>query len=208
MVYFGQKQKMRGPSLDLRRQIVSQVSASPDAVWTPTDFLGLGPRAGIDKALQRLVKSGDLCRLDRGLYCRVKARGAFDGNSLPTIQAVLGGIARRDDVRLALDGLSAARDIGLIDEVSSEIVVLCETRLRKLRLGDLTIRFKQAAPSRLRWAGRPAMCVVQALYWVHKSDTTCLGEAAKSIVLRVLADSKFGGAIRLDLQKRLFQQKK
>ncbi len=38
------------------------------AVWTPTDFLDLGGRDAVDKTLQRLVKWGELRRIDRGLY--------------------------------------------------------------------------------------------------------------------------------------------
>lgn len=37
-------------------------------VFTPTDFLGAASRAAVDQALSRLVKSGKLRRLTRGLY--------------------------------------------------------------------------------------------------------------------------------------------
>lgn len=36
-------------------------------------------------------------------------------------------------------------------------------RLRAITLGNLTIDFKRTAPSKLYWAGRPAMRIVQAL---------------------------------------------
>jgi hypothetical protein len=47
------------------------------------------------------------------------------------------------------------------------IVVLTDARLRPIRLGSQQIRFKAAAPSRLYWAGHPAMRIVQALYWLQ-----------------------------------------
>lgn len=59
---------MRGPNLDLKARILDRVDRDPGAVWTPVDFLDLGARAAVDKALQRLAKDGALRRVDRGLY--------------------------------------------------------------------------------------------------------------------------------------------
>ena len=55
---------------DLKRQIADRIQASPDAVWTAVDFLDLGSREAVDKALQRLTLADQLRRLDRGLYDR------------------------------------------------------------------------------------------------------------------------------------------
>src|SRR3989442_253009 len=60
----------RGQALDLRNHIQNRVAAQPDAVWTAVDFLDLGPRAAIDKALQRLAQSGAISRIGWGLYFR------------------------------------------------------------------------------------------------------------------------------------------
>ena len=53
---------------DLKTQIADRIQASPDAVWTPVDFLDLGSREAVDKALQRLALADQIRRLDRGLY--------------------------------------------------------------------------------------------------------------------------------------------
>jgi len=57
----------RGPALDIAAHIDSRVGAQPGKVWTPVDFLDLGPRAAVDKSLQRLSADGKLPRIDRGL---------------------------------------------------------------------------------------------------------------------------------------------
>jgi hypothetical protein len=58
----------RGPSLDLRRSILGRIKRDKSIqVWTPNDFLDLGARSAIDKALQRLVLAGSVRRIDRGL---------------------------------------------------------------------------------------------------------------------------------------------
>ena len=56
---------------DLKTQILAHMDrATPGQVWAPTDFAHLGGRDAVDKALQRLVASDQLRRIDRGLYDR------------------------------------------------------------------------------------------------------------------------------------------
>jgi hypothetical protein len=59
----------RGPALDLKPLILARMrERKPFPVWTPVDFLDFGPRAAVDKALQRLAQSSDIRRIDCGLY--------------------------------------------------------------------------------------------------------------------------------------------
>ena len=44
---------------DLRAQLLTRIGASPEEVWTPSDFADLGKRAAVDKALQHLVAALD-----------------------------------------------------------------------------------------------------------------------------------------------------
>lgn len=50
--------------------------------------------------------------------------------------------------------------------VLGQVIILTDTRLRSITIQNLTIKFKLTAPSKLYWAGRPAMRIVQALYWL------------------------------------------
>lgn len=82
-------------------------------------------------------------------------------------RSVVDAVARRDNARLLVDGMAAADDLGLTTAVPAQVTVFTDARLRPIQLGAQQIRFKQAAPSRLYWAGQPAMRVVQALYWMQ-----------------------------------------
>src|SRR3546814_19959782 len=62
-------------------------------------------------------------------------------------------------------GMTAANDLGLTTAVPSRIEVLVDARLEPITLGNQEISFKHAAPSRLYWAGSPAIRMGQALYW-------------------------------------------
>jgi hypothetical protein len=81
-------------------------------------------------------------------------------------------------------------------------MVFTDDRLRPIKLGNQTITFKQAAPSRLYWAGRPAMRVVQALYWV-KDLLPSDRDGIMSRLNRILNDPGNGLALRDDLKDGL-----
>ena len=192
----------RGPSRDLKPQIDSRVAAQPGAVWTPVDFLDLAPRAAIDKSLQRLVADGTLSRVDRGLYYRPGTNTLTGKLTTPDVRAIVDAVARRDQTRVVVDGLTAANDLGLTTAVPARVTVLTNARLRPIKIGNQQIVFQTVAPSRLYWAGRPAMRVVQALYWLQD----VLGSDRTNILKRlraILKDPTYGTMIRDDLRQGL-----
>jgi hypothetical protein len=193
---------VRGPNLDLKARILDRVDNALGAVWTPIDFLDLGARAAVDKALQRLVKDGTLRRVDRGLYDKPSTNSLTGKPTPPLARAVVDAVARRDNARLLVDGMTAANDLGLTTAVPAQVTVFTDARLRPIQLGAQKIRFKQAAPSRLYWAGHPAMRVVQALYWMQDllpGDGSDLLRKLRNAI----AHAPDGPAIAFDLQTGL-----
>src|SRR5258708_8184351 len=159
---------MRGPGLDLRTAILDRMSTQASlGVWTPVDFLNLGSREAVDQALHRLTASKDLRRIARGLYDKPRTNRLTGKPTFPDYHHVVDALARRDQVRMVVDGITAANDLGLTDAVPARPVVLTDPRLKPIRLGNLTLKFQHAAPSRLHWSGHPAMRIVQALYWLR-----------------------------------------
>jgi hypothetical protein len=75
-----------------------------------------------------------------------------------------------------------------------------DARRRSIRLGNLTIEFRKTVPSRLYWAGRPAMRVVQALHWL-KDVLPTDRESILSRLRDLLAEAPHGPAIRADLRE-------
>lgn len=194
---------MRDPSMDIKGAMLGQIAASPQNIWTPFDFMKIGARAAVDKALQRLVQSGEIRRLDRGFYFRVASNNAAADATHPTLQALIEAISRRDQARLLIDELTAANDLGFTDEVPANIVILSDARLRPVRLGTRQITFRQAAPSKLHWAGRPAMHIVQALYWMHDAIVAGKADAAARRLRNILSDPDRGHGLRSDLRDGL-----
>lgn len=194
---------MRGLGLDLRTAILDRISAqSSTGVWTPVDFLDLGSREAVDQVLHRLTASKDLRRIARGLYDKPGTNRLTGKPTYPDYQHVVDALARRDQVRMVVDGITAANDLGLTDAVPARAVVLTDARLKPIKLGNLTIHFQHAAPSRLHWAGHPATRVVQALYWVRDLLPRDM-DRIRARLVSVLQDSVHGSAIRDDLRQGL-----
>lgn len=157
---------------DLKSAILARIKqAGPRSVWTPSDFLDLANRDAVDKTLQRLVGSDKLRRIDRGLYDQPTSNRLTGQLDAPDPRGVIDAIARRDQIRVLVDGLTAANDVGLTNAVPAKIVVHADARLKPIRLGKLEITFKPTAASKLYWAGRPAMRLIQALHWLRDTDT-------------------------------------
>jgi hypothetical protein len=176
-------------------------SAPPRTVWTPADFLDLGGREAVDKTLQRLVKTQALRRIDRGLYDQPTFNRLTHALNPADPRGVIDAVARRDQARLLIDGMTAANDLGLTTAVPAQVTVLTDARLRPITLGAQQIHFRQAAPSRLHWAGRPAMRVVQALHWLRDvlpSDRDAIQRRLSLVIARhdqadaIVADLRAG----------------
>lgn len=189
---------------DIGSQILARIGPPSTSVWTAIDFADLGSRDAVDKALQRLAANNDIRRIDRGLYDRPSPNALTKRLNVPSPNEVIQAVARRDNARIVVDGMTAANDLGLTNAVPAKIEVLADGRFKTIKLGNQQIRFKHAAPSRLYWAGRPGMRVVQALHWLQD----VLGqdeerERVTSILRRLFARPDVGSAIKDDLKAGL-----
>lgn len=149
-------------------RIMQRVSVHDSGKWvcTPKDFLYLGSREAVDQALSRLVKAGRLRRVGHGLYDRPRISNVLNRPAPVDLDAAITALARRDGVRIMPDGLVAANQLGLTNAVPAKASYVTDGHSRILKIGGRTVRFRHASPSVMRWAGRPAAPVVQALRWL------------------------------------------
>lgn len=186
---------------DLKSAVLALVAADrTHRVWIPADFASFGSRDAVDKTLQRLVNHGELRRISRGLYDRPTINSLTKQPDTPDYREVVDAIARKDQLRLLVDGMTAANDLGLSDSASARVTIHTDARRRSVKLDNLVIEFRQATPSRLYWAGRPAMRVVQALHWLKDM----LGTDRQRILSQLcslLAEPVHGDILRKDLME-------
>lgn len=80
----------------------------PGTVFTPTDFVDLGPRNAVDLALSRNARAGAIGKLARGIY-HLPRRDARLGDLSPSPDDVASALAGRDGARLQASGAPLAR---------------------------------------------------------------------------------------------------
>ena len=149
-------------------KIMQRVSVHDRGRWvcTPKDFLDLGSRDAVDQALSRLAKAGWLRRVGHGLYAAPKISRVLNGPAPVDLDVAIAALARRDGVRIMPDGLVAANQLGLTNAVPAKASYVTDGYSRTLKIDGRTVRFRHAGPNVMRWAGRPAAPVVQALRWL------------------------------------------
>ena len=136
-------------------------------VFTPMDFLDLGSRRAIDMALHRIVKTGTIRRLARGLYDYPKTSDLV-GVLPPSAEAIAKALAGPEALRLQPAGAYAANLLGLSEQVPAQIVYLTDARSRTVRVGRQTIRLKQTTPRNMKLHNRTSGLVVQALRYLGR----------------------------------------
>jgi hypothetical protein len=196
---------MASPDSVLKSRVYGRICASPPRViWATGDFADFGTYEAVSKVLQRLAAAGNLRRIDRGLYDRPRLNRLTGKPAGADYRAVIEAIARHDQARMLVDGMTAANDLGLSDAVPGRVVIHTDARHKPLRLGNLIITFKLTSASKLYWAGRPAMRIVQALHWLkpkldNPSERQHIGRRIESL----LSDPKHGPTLRKDLKTGL-----
>lgn len=145
--------------------------SAPDAAFYAGQFLDLDTRTAVDKALSRLVQSGCLRRLARGLYYQPKTHPVL-GDVLPPVEAVAKALADRDHVKLQPFGGYAANLLRLSDQVPARVVFLTDGKPRKIRYGNQTIELRRAMPRMMAAAGRMTGLVIAGLRFTGKANVT------------------------------------
>ena len=91
-------------------------------VLSAKDFLDLGNRAAVDQSLSRLYRDGTLRRVGRGLYDWPRISRVLGHPAPVDLDAAVAAIARRDNIRIMPDGLTAAHRLGLTHAVPAKVV--------------------------------------------------------------------------------------
>lgn len=145
--------------------------AKPGSVFTPALFAGLGGRAAVDKALQRLVARDELRRLSRGLYDKPR-QDPLLGILWPSVDAVVAALTGKDKLRLQPTGAYAANLLGLSDQVPARVEFLTDGTSRTVKAGPMQIVLKRTTPRQMAATGRTSGLVIQALRSLGQEHVT------------------------------------
>lgn len=104
-------------------------------VFTPKDFLDLGSRDAADQSLSRLVRSGEIERLGRGLYHYPRVNERLGIPIGPDPDEIAEALGRQTGSRVLPSGAVAANRLGLSTQVPAKPVYLTDGRTRQVRIG-------------------------------------------------------------------------
>lgn len=205
---------MPDPTSDTLAQVHARIAASaPSGVWHRGDFLDIASPNAVEKALQRLTNRGDIRRPYRGLYDKPSVSKLTGKLVFPPRASFVDAIARRDKLRILVDGMTAANDLGLTTAAPARSTIHADTYPRTIEIDATTgdakvgtpvvykLDFKRASAKAAFWAGRPAMRIVQALAWL-RDDRSNL-EPAIAGILQKLRNSPNRQIIADDLRSNL-----
>jgi hypothetical protein len=132
-------------------------------VFIPKDFLDLGSRDAADQSLSRLARRGEIERLGRGLYHYPRMNERLGIPLGPDLDEIAEALARQTGSRVVPSGAVAANRLGLSTQVPAKPVYLTDGRTRRVRISNLTIQIRHAAPKELPVGSRTSAMVFQAL---------------------------------------------
>ncbi len=149
-------------------QILEKIKkAKRGSLFFVDSFTTLGNAKAIAKALERLVKSGELHRMATGMYVR-PAEDKILGIVLPGIEEIAEAIAKRDKARIVPTGSYAMYKIGLTTQVPMNVVYYTDATARKIKVGKQTITFKRASAKNVSAIGDISKLAIQALRTIGK----------------------------------------
>ncbi|MCR4508674.1 type IV toxin-antitoxin system AbiEi family antitoxin domain-containing protein [Pseudomonas sp. 32.2.56] len=131
-------------------------------------FAQVGSRAAVDKALSRLVKSGCLERVARGVYMRPKL-SAYTGRLVrPSPLTVMEVITKANGETIQIHGAEAVRRLGLSTQMQVVPTFYTSGATRDIRVGNAVVRLRHASCDRLQHAGTKVGMVLSAFHYLGK----------------------------------------
>ena len=125
----------------------------------------------MSKALERLVKEGEIDRVARGIYSRLDMDPII-GSLQPTTEAIAEAIRKRDKARIIPSGNLALNALGLSTQVPMNVVYYTDGSARIINLDNRKIIFKKTSPRNLATIGEISTLVIQALKEIGKDNAT------------------------------------
>lgn len=161
----------QAPSIaqEIGRRITAASKANPGRVHTPFDFLDLGSPHSVGMALMRLVRSGALRRLARGLYTAPRQHPLF-GELHPSTDEIVQALSRRDGAVVQPAQAMAANLLSLSEQVPVRVIYETDGPSRTVKVGGQTIQLKHRPPRQVRTASPMSNLVFAALRSVGKAN--------------------------------------
>ncbi|MDP3927869.1 MAG: DUF6088 family protein [Bacteroidota bacterium] len=156
----------------IEKQVFTKIKkAKRGTLFFVENFQSIGNSKTVNKALERLVKSGELLRVATGIYVRPENDPVI-GFVTPSIEEIAKAIAKRDKARIVPSGVYALNRLGLSTQVPLNVVYLTDGTKRKIKIGKRIITFKNTTPKNVAAIGEISKLVIQALRAIGKDKVS------------------------------------
>jgi len=151
-------------------QQVKNIIAKHKAGWvfTHMDFKHLGNLPTIERILSRLVASGDIKRIRRGIYYipEVSRWG-----EVPPLQSdIIKALSRAYETDFVPDGANALYQLGLTQQVPMKQVYLTDKQISPITIGKTVLEFKKVSPKKLSGAKSGVSPYLSAIEYLGKQE--------------------------------------
>ena len=153
-------------------------------VFTKYRFFDLGNHKTVAKVLERMVESGEIRRIARGIYDYPEKHPEF-GDIPPDPNKIADALAEKDNLKIQPSGAYAANLLGLSDQVPAKFVFLTDGHSRTVNIGKRSITLKKTTPKNMAAAGRISGLVIQALRYMGQEN---VDDRVINILKRKLSD--------------------
>ena len=158
-----------GVHMSVAQAILNRVKHMPKGrPFVGAVFAQVGSRASINKALSRLVQSGTLERVARGVYMRPKTSKYTGRVVRPSPLAVMEVITKANGETIQIHGAEAVRRLGLSTQMQELPTFYTSGSTREIKVGNAVVRLRHVSKDRLQHAGTTVGVALTALYYIGK----------------------------------------
>ena len=146
-------------------------SKKPGWVCTPSDFADLGSPQSIGMSLLRLSRQRLVRHLGRGFY-DLPRKDPLLGKLMPTAEAVIAAVRRRDRIRIEPHEAMAANLLQLSEQVQGRLIFNTDGPARRFKIGPAMFDLRHRSSRKLAMPDRMTALVVTALRALGKDRVT------------------------------------
>ncbi|MDQ7044320.1 MAG: DUF6088 family protein [Sulfurimonas sp.] len=165
---------------------VKEIISSHKSGWvfTHVDFNALGSIATVERVLSRLLVSGEIKRVRRGIY--YIPENSRWGEVPPSQSNIIKALSRSMNTDFIPDGANALYQLGLTQQVPMKHVYLTDKQISTISIGKTNIEFKKVSHKKLSGAKSGVSVYLSALEYLGKE---ALQESVKSRIANTIDKS-------------------
>ncbi len=155
------------------QQIRERIQKAPDGrVFVCSDFADIADSNTIKQSLSRLVRSGDLRRIIRGVFDRPRYSKLLNELVAPDVDEVAKALARNYHWTIAPSGMVALNMLGLSTQIPAKWSYIRDGPYKTYDLGRTKIEFMHRTNKEISGLSPISILVIQALKTLGKENIT------------------------------------